>query len=169
MTCSRIDQNWNALIMDHTFDFNHIRLMICLLMVQRCINSGHTSGCILYCIFLLNVMCSHCVVSLLREKPLEVISSTSPTFNRLPFPYSLRLGNLAVTGDSLSLLKWISPKRGWFKPLLSLILMILLLIFPRSSEVYLSFTLLIHMLGLSDFFLQRLRFIILNLVFVKGG
>jgi len=73
-----------------------------------------------------------------------------------------------LTGDSWFVLRCASLKRRWFKPLLSLVLIVLLLVFPRLMEVFLSFTLLIHMLGFSDGFLQRIRFIILYPVFVKG-
>ena len=142
MTCSWINYR---LLINHTFNLNHVWLMFCLLVVQCYTKSGHIPSYIIHCSSFLNVVTCHCSTSLLWEIFKRMVSSTSPTFNWLSWPFPQWFSGLWPT---LRCLIWfqiigVSSKERRSKTFLPLLLLFLVFISPILLKIWSTFAFLI--------------------------
>jgi hypothetical protein len=121
------------LVVDRTFHFNHVGLILCLLVFQGCINPWHISAHVLYCLSSLYIV-------------------NNPTFStsvRIIFEPMVSFTNLALhrwlswlltpcvnhSGFLMRLLPlWIIYEEWWISSLLALIDLEFLIVFPSLLE-----------------------------------
>ena len=119
------------MIINLTFHFNHVGLIVYLPIVQGCIDPWHGSTHILYCLLFIDVMCSLHFISLVRTIFIHVISFTSPTlYGMLSWPLSQGICHFLITLRWFPLLMCLIsiPYERWLEPFLPIIHIVFLLV-----------------------------------------
>ena len=80
MSRTKVNQNRYRLFNNLTCNFNHSSLMICLVVLQCCINTRDDSCYLTHCFFLLNVVSWPFILILKWTISMQVRSFTFPTF-----------------------------------------------------------------------------------------
>ena len=77
------------MVIDHTFNFNHVLLKLILLVVQGCIYPWYSTSHVLQCLCLLDIVDSSHFSIFVGTMSILVVSLTAPTLNGcLPWPLS---------------------------------------------------------------------------------
>ena len=136
MTSSIINQNSYGMIINLTFHFNYVGLIVCLSIVEGCIDPCYAFAHVLYYL-LLDTMHSPHLISSVRTIFIHVISLTSQTLYALLFwPLSKGICHFLITLRWFPLLICLRsiPYERWFEYFLPLIHVYFLLVIPRLLE-----------------------------------
>jgi hypothetical protein len=124
MTISIINQNSYGMIINLTFQINHAGLIVCLSIVQDCIDHWHAYSHVLYCLLLLGSMHNLHFISPMRTIFIHVISFTSPKLDGLlSWPLSQGIYHFLITLIWFPLLVCLRsiPYERWLESFLPLI------------------------------------------------
>ena len=121
------------MVVDHTFHFNHVRLIFNLLVVQGYIDPWHCIAHVLHCFSLLNIVDNSYFIIYVGEISVPMVSFTTPTLHRCMswhFPTHFSLPGIC---KRWLFLRTVSEK-GWLSSLLPLIHIEFIFVFPGLSE-----------------------------------
>ena len=139
--------------------------MVCLAVLQSCINPRNSPCNLIHCFSFLNVVIWPYIPILKWTIPAQMGSSTFPTLERL---YVLLWISWLLPHHSSQLLLLTLEIRS-FETFLPLIRHLILLVLPCLMIIRFSFSLLISILRFHYFFFQSYRLIKLNYFFVCLG
>jgi hypothetical protein len=121
------------LVVDHTIHFNHVGLILFLLVVQGCIDPWHISSHVLHYFNLLYIVNKPSFFTSVRTISEPMIPITTPTLNRwLPWPLTPYI-NCSGFFRCFMLL-WIISEEWWLISLLPLIHLEFIFVFPSLLE-----------------------------------
>jgi len=130
------------MVVNITFHFNHRGLILCLRVVQGCVDPEYSTAHVLHCFILLNIVdSSHFVISV-GAISVPMVSFTTPTFHwwrSWHLPTHFNLPGLSKRWLSLRTVS----KKGWLSSLLPLIHLEFIIVFPSLLESWSCFQLVI--------------------------
>jgi hypothetical protein len=130
------------LVVDHTFHFNHVGLVLCFLVVQGCINPWYISSHVLYCFCSLYIVNNPTSFTSVRTISKPMVSFTTPTLHRwLSWPLNPCVNHSGFFMHLFPL--WIIFEESWLSSLLPLIHLEFFIVFPSLLESWPCFQLII--------------------------
>ena len=130
---TRVNQNRNRLLNNRTYNFNHSSLVICLVVLQYCIDPRDCPCYLTHCFCLLNFVSFPCIFILKWTLPTHVGSSTFPTlewFSILLSIFRLFSYHSNWLTRSLRWLLLLIPEIRRFETFLPLVKLLILLFLP---------------------------------------
>jgi hypothetical protein len=129
------------MVIDHTFNFNHARLIFFLLVVQGCVDPGYSTSHVFHYFNFLNIMDNSHFSIFVGAVSVLMVSLKAPTMNGcLPWPL------FPYASHSQLSKRWLSLRtiyeKGRFFSLLPLLLIELLLVIPSLPKSGISYLLL---------------------------
>jgi hypothetical protein len=134
MTSPIIYPNKYRMIINITFHFNHVGLIVCLSIIQGCLYPLHTLAHVFHYIHILKFVDDPHPFSLVRTIFIHVFSFTSPTLYELlswPLPHGIYHLRFILCWIPLLMCLGFVPKEIYLRSFLPLIHLAFLLIVPR--------------------------------------